>query len=393
MSKDERPLSASGETPVTDAPARSLARRHAIWSRIAIGLLLVTGTTLGGAWLLHNSIDSGIDALEERSSEQRERLATVKSWAYRLQGLDVAAASGTGADLIVVDEEMDATPQGPLRAAHVRQLQRKPDGDRRLVLAYLSIGEAEDYRPYWNKAWPRAHGAGSARAPAQPAADIVFNIVGNPANAAPTRAVAVGAEGDSGAAPTVQPPAWLGDQIPKWRGNYRVRFWDPAWQAHLFGSGGAALERIVAAGFDGVYLDRADVYTHWLRERPSARDDMVRLIERLSERARASSPGFLVVMQNAEELLGQHRVRRALDGVAKEDLLYGVDDAEQSKAETEIAASVKYLRKARKDGLPVLVVEYVADKAKAQEARKRIEALGFVPSFAPRALDRLSAKD
>ena len=32
-------------------------------------------------------------------------------------------------------------------------MQRKPDGSRRLVFGYLSVGEAEDYRWYWPRAW------------------------------------------------------------------------------------------------------------------------------------------------------------------------------------------------------------------------------------------------
>ena len=77
-------------------------------------------------------------------------------------------------------------------------------------------------------------------------------------------------------APTLAAPTWLGDENPAWRGNFRVRYWDQGWQSLMFGHETAALERIIGAGFDGVYLDRADVYQGWAKERPEARADLTR---------------------------------------------------------------------------------------------------------------------
>jgi len=74
--------------------------------------------------------------------------------------------------------------------------------------AVFSIGEAEDYRTYWQPGW------------------------------------------------TSSPPDWLTAENPDWSGNYLVRYWDPSWQGIVF----AELAAIVAAGFDGVYLDKIDAY-------------------------------------------------------------------------------------------------------------------------------------
>lgn len=38
-------------------------------------------------------------------------------------------------------------------AAEIRELKTKRNGGKRLVICYMSIGEAEDYRYYWNGAW------------------------------------------------------------------------------------------------------------------------------------------------------------------------------------------------------------------------------------------------
>ncbi|MCI0471716.1 MAG: endo alpha-1,4 polygalactosaminidase, partial [Candidatus Aminicenantes bacterium] len=82
---------------------------------------------------------------------------------------------------------------------------------RRLVLAYLSIGEAENYRWYWQAGW-------------------------KPGN-----------------------PSWLGAENPDWKGNYAVSYWASEWQAIVF----QYVDAIIAAGFDGVYLDKIDEYEYW----------------------------------------------------------------------------------------------------------------------------------
>ncbi len=168
-----------------------------------------------------------------------------------------------------------------------------------------------------------------------------------------------------------------------------MRFWEAAWQAILFGTATARLERLIAAGFDGVYLDRADVHAHWSGERPSARADMSALIERLSEHAKRLSPGFLVVMQNAEELLTRQPLRAALDGMAKEDLLFGVEITGQPNSDAEIRSSIGLLKRAQADGLPIFVVEYLDAAPPIAKARRRLRAERFVPTFARRELDQL----
>ena len=79
----------------------------------------------------------------------------VKSWRYQLSGVDPEAVANSAADLVVIDY---AGSNGPFTRAEVDQMRRKPDGSRRLVLAYMSIGQAETYRWYW----PQRSPAGSA---------------------------------------------------------------------------------------------------------------------------------------------------------------------------------------------------------------------------------------
>ena len=113
------------------------------------------------------------------------------------------------------------------------------------------------------------------------------------------------------------------------------------------------------------------------------------MIQRISARGRALSPGFIVIMQNAEELLSSSRVRGALDAVAKEDLLFGIDGDAKPNGERDVGASLQLLKRAQRQGLPVLVVEYLADANTIAGARQKLDANSFIPYFASRALDRL----
>ena len=79
----------------------------------------------------------------------------------------------------------------------------------------MSIGEAEDYRFYWDTAWESNE------------------------------------------------PEWLEGENPDWPGNYKVQYWEPDWQAIIFGGPDAYLDIIIAAGFDGVYLDIIDAFEYF----------------------------------------------------------------------------------------------------------------------------------
>ena len=50
---------------------------------------------------------------------------------------------------------------------------------------------------------------------------------------------------------TPSAPGWLGPRNPKFRNLWSVREWDPHWQAYILNE----IDTIIAAGFDGVFLD------------------------------------------------------------------------------------------------------------------------------------------
>ncbi len=275
----------------------------------------------------------------------------IASWGYQLQNLDLDNAAHSPFDLLVIDTTLDGSDETTLTAAQIERLKRKSDGNRRLVLAYLSIGEAESYRTYWDKQWKR------------------------------------------------NKPEWLLGENPEWKENYAVCFWHPGWQAIMCGSPEARLDMVMAAGFDGVYLDKCDVYEDLKRRyksvagsRPDIEADMVAFIAQLSAYAKARNPAFMVVMQNAEELLERDDLRANLDGVAKEELVYGGYGPEKLNPADDFKSSRGLLDLMRRDSKLVLVVEYLDDQTKANHASELLAPLGFVLYVAPkdRELKRLN---
>lgn len=280
-------------------------------------------------WCLLLCLAVGPAWAQERSWNQ------VRSFGYQLQELDLEQAAASPFDLLVTDVSLHGDEESRLPADQVKKLQSKPDGSRRLVLAYLSIGEAEDYRGYWKSEWK---------------------------------------PGD---------PAWLTPVNPEWAGNYPVRFWDPEWQTLIF----TEVDRIVAAGFDGVYLDRVDAYELF----PEQKDAMVDFVLAIAQRARAKAGAdFGVFPQNAEELLGVPRYLDAITGIGKEDLFFGLDGDGKPSPPDFTGEAVRWLEKATQKRKLVLNIDYTSDPEQVRAARSQAESLGFLEFVADRELKTLA---
>lgn len=286
-------------------------------------------------------------------------LTSAKVWGYQLQGARPEFIS-RDIDLVVIDHAHEQGANDLLTQQDVEAFRQRQGGAPRIVLAYMSIGEAERYRFYWQKWWASKASLGFAK------------------------------------------PTWLARENKEWRGNYLVRFWESGWQKIIFnpapsqldvlkrrwlGKPEAYLDMVMEAGFDGVYLDRVDVFGEWEKSHKTAEAEMRQFVARLSAYAKTRKPGFLIVPQNGEELLADKAYRDAVDGIAKEDLLFGVTAAEKPNSREETRRSTELLRKMQADGKPVFVVEYLKDAAKRAEAQARTRELGFVVTFADRELN------
>ncbi|GAJ02123.1 unnamed protein product, partial [marine sediment metagenome] len=89
------------------------------------------------------------------------------------------AVRETDYDITVIDLFYQDTT---LTVSEVASLKIKANGGSRLIIAYMSIGEAEDYRHYWQTEWE------------------------------------------------IEPPSWLVEENPQWPGNYKVQYWNKDWQ-------------------------------------------------------------------------------------------------------------------------------------------------------------------
>lgn len=266
----------------------------------------------------------------------------VRHWAYWLANVDPEEIVRSPFDMVIVDYSRDGSGGKAFSAAEVARMQRKPDGSRRLVVAYLSIGEAEDYRYYWKPSW------------------------------------------------RLRPPVWLDRENPNWKGNYKVHYWDPEWQRIIFGSSESYLDKILAAGFDGVMLDIVDAFEYYRDRRPQAPAEMIDFVSKLSTYAKAKGSGFLIFPQNGETLLADPHYLQVIDGAVKEDLYYGVRRDGVSNSVDETAYSSTFLDRALAVGKPVFVVEYVKREAQVDAVYRTARAAGFVPYVARRELASLT---
>jgi cysteinyl-tRNA synthetase len=274
-------------------------------------------------------------------------LAAAKSWGYQLQNVDPQEIAAAPYDMFVIDYSRDGSDAQALTAADVEKLKIKPDGERRIVLAYLSIGEAETYRYYWKWYWRWFFSA----------------------------------------------PDWRGRQNTEWRGNYGVRYWQEDWQKIIFSGDDSYLDRIIKAGFDGVYLDKVDEYLDMTKQKPDAKALMIAFVTALAERARVLRPGFLIVPQNGEGLLTDGGYRAVIDGLGKEDLLFGEDKNGRPNDPESIRDNVARLKLLTADRKPVFAVEYLDAPQEIARARTRLMDFGFIPHFADRALDHMRIGD
>ena len=267
-----------------------------------------------------------------------------KTWAFQLKNLDAAQQAKLAAspyDVIVIDSE--DYPDGrerPLTRAEIDAMKKKPDGSRRLVISYFSIGEAESYRYYWKPDW------------------------------------------------TKRKPSWVGKENKEWKENFLVKYWEPTWQNLIFGHPDAFADRVLAQGFDGFYIDRADAY-YYFGDNADVRQKMRDFVVKLTNYMRAKKPDVAILVQNAEELLDNRTYVDAIDGIAKEDLLFGITHKEEHNKADDVSESTELLQKAQKNGKKIFVIEYLTRAGYIAEAKKRLDELGFVMYTGPRGLGEM----
>ncbi|HVI44383.1 MAG TPA: endo alpha-1,4 polygalactosaminidase [Chitinophaga sp.] len=151
-------------------------------------------------------------------ADARNFLYLINSGSFGSRTRFLDSLKATNYDVIV----MDAFPESDTvhwDKSLITSLKTKKNGGKRIVLAYMSMGQAEQYRWYWKAAWVK------------------------------------------------NPPAWLETMDPYWKGNYYIRYWMPEWKAFIYGNSASYTQKLIDAGFDGAYLDPVDGSQHW-EEKP-----------------------------------------------------------------------------------------------------------------------------
>ena len=264
-------------------------------------------------------------------------LYAAKNWHYQLDKVVVDDLVKVNTDILVTDY---GTMGGkvPLPASEVTRLKTRADGRKRIVLAYMSVGEAERFRFYFKDEWK------------------------------------------------TDPPEWLGAENCAWPDAFKVQFWHDGWKDIVWRGRKAYLKQIIDAGFDGVYLDRVDIYDQY-PDNPDARDQMIKFVSDLSALAKKLKPGFLIVPQNADDLLSEPEYRAVIDGLGREDLLYGTKGTGTRNPGHEIYQAQERLDLLRWEWKPILAVEYLQTAEAIVAAAKELKARGLVGTVQPRALD------
>jgi cysteinyl-tRNA synthetase, unknown class len=286
---------------------------------------------------------------QEASAERSE------SWTYMLTGGTTEDLLASEATIVVTDAMVLAKQDN---ASQLKQSIDRLHAAGKKVYGYLSVGEAEKYRSYFQASW----------------------LNGNP-------------------------PSWLGSRNGEWD-SYNVRYWDTQWQNIVKND----LGKLIDAGFDGVYLDRVDVDRHWSNSGSNeavtlthkvAADRMIGFVEDLAKYARETRgvKDFAVLPQNGEDLLAfdtDGSFFNTVSGMGFESTYY---NETQAISASDVNYRKEYLERLENAGKLVLVVDYVddgsgysgANKARIDNFLSRSRNDGYTPYVArsDRQLDRV----
>ena len=146
--------------------------------------------------------------------EAKNFLYLINSSMFKNKQSFLTALQKLNYDLLIIDPYYSGRL---LKEADIQFLKAKANGGKRLVISYLNIGAAEQFRYYWQSDWE----------------------IGN--------------------------PAWIAARYsdPLYYNEYWVKFWEKDWQDIIFGNRYSFIDKILASGFDGVYLDNLEVYAYF----------------------------------------------------------------------------------------------------------------------------------
>ncbi len=312
-------------------------------------------------------------------------LEDVEHWFYYLgfepDGEILEQTAVSNYDLIVMEPIFTDKENSEFPIAQVVADFHEADHPK-LVIAYIDIGQAEDWRTYWQPDWG----------------------IGN--------------------------PEWIVAADPDgWEGNYPVAYWHDEWQEIWLEPQNGYLQLLLDAGFDGIYLDWVEAYSDENVMDAAedagvdAEEEMVEWVEMLAEYGRLQNPDFIVIGQNAPELVENDEYTAVIDGLAQEQTWFDgaadnnpPGDCPLPRLETDVDTDtyydslpslcqqmyddfpdstlhvssewyLYYLMLAQEKGLPVLTIDYAVQTDNVDWVYAESRRRGFVPFVSERALD------
>lgn len=252
----------------------------------------------------------------------------------------------------------------------------------KLVIAYIDIGQAEDFRTYWQPGWD----------------------IGN--------------------------PEWIIALDPDgWEGNYPVAYWWDEYRQIWLGEDGY-LQGIIEAGFDGVYLDWVEAYSDENvlafaeGEGVDPVQEMIWWVGDIADYTRAQDADFIVIAQNAAELARYDEYVEIIDAIAQEQVWFDggadnippgdcplpatdedidtqayyedlspacqeqYDEYPESTLHVSSQEYIEYLTAAQSSGLTIFTVDYATEAENVNFVYRTSRGLGFIPFVSTRFLDQ-----
>ena len=202
-----------------------------------------------------------------------------------------------------------------------------------LLLAYVNLGYAEDWRPYWSE---------------------------------------------------VSGESWIHESTG-YEGEHFIEFWHPGWRDVTL----RLIDEAYRLGFEGVLLDNVDASTilldlnfTWCRG-VDTEELMIQLVENISRAVEERyGPDFQLYINigSALRLLRDGRLLSSIDGVLREELWHIYRDGVSVEASREeVEEALRWLREARWSGKVVLVSDPIEDGGEAREFIARCREEGFKP--------------
>lgn len=308
-----------------------------------IVIMLILGGSIGSIYLI-STLFNNDEYL--RRVEFNMNGVVIDDFAYLLQNINKETVRNSKYDLIIMDYSSDGNETGEFSYSEVNYM--KSTGDKKkLLISYISIGEAENYRFYWEESWDANHDG----------------------------------------IPDLGAPNWLDIENPDWEGNYKVKFWMIEWQQILFDY----LDRIIKAGFDGIYMDIIDAYEFYQGVIPNNDWKMIDFVGNISSYVKNEvSDNFSVFVQNADELLLNSTYLEHIDGIGREDLFYFDNIRTNDSWRNQ---GIFNLNKAIDNNKIVLITDYPQSSSLKYDFYSNCITKGFLGYAADRELDSLKEFD